>query len=142
MVAPIRFAAKRCNSGWTVRSFLATMYQLGFDFQAVPSSFWLNRSRTGAGWVAKTTFSVRIATAVTTSQGACRAAWATDSRSRHPVGVRALTKLGFAAALQARQRGLKGGDGVEEPVGGRQRDLVDEILRGGEGTPVEGGDPA
>src|SRR5437879_6441609 len=40
------------------------------------------------------------------------------------------------------QRDLKGGDGVEEPVGGRQRDMVDEILRGGDGTPVEGGDPA
>src|SRR5207245_3479290 len=39
------------------------------------------------------------------------------------------------------QCGLKGGDGVEEPVGGRQRDLVDEILRGGDGTPVERGDP-
>jgi hypothetical protein len=35
--------------------------------------------------------------------------------------------------FRPRQRGLKGGDGVEEPVGGRQRDLVDEILRGGEG---------
>src|SRR5258706_16075018 len=40
------------------------------------------------------------------------------------------------------QRGLKGSDGSEEPVGGRQRDMVDEILRGGDGTPVEGGDPA
>jgi len=27
------------GSGWTVRSFLATMYQLGFDFQAVSSDF-------------------------------------------------------------------------------------------------------
>ena len=44
--------------------------------------------------------------------------------------------------FRPRQRGLKGGDGVEEPVGGRQRDLVDEILRSGDGTPVEGGDPA
>ncbi len=34
--APMRFARNRCNSGWTVRSLLATMYQLGFDFQAVP----------------------------------------------------------------------------------------------------------
>jgi len=40
------------------------------------------------------------------------------------------------------QRGLKRSDSGEEPVGGRQRDMVDEILRGGEGTPVEGGDPA
>src|SRR5207302_3270013 len=41
-----------------------------------------------------------------------------------------------------RQRGLKGGDGVEEPVGGWQRDLVHEILRRRDGAPVEGGDPA
>src|SRR5438552_18560587 len=40
------------------------------------------------------------------------------------------------------QRGLKRSDSGEEPVGGRQRDMVDEILRGGDGTPVEGGDPA
>jgi hypothetical protein len=39
------------------------------------------------------------------------------------------------------QRGRKGGDGVEEPVGRRQRDLVDEILRRGDGTPIEGSDP-
>ena len=39
------------------------------------------------------------------------------------------------------QRLLKGGHGVEETVGGRQRDLVDEILRGGDGTPIEGSDP-
>jgi hypothetical protein len=31
VVAHIRCAAKRCNSGWTVRSFLATMYRLGSD---------------------------------------------------------------------------------------------------------------
>jgi len=41
-----------------------------------------------------------------------------------------------------RQRGLKGGDGVEESVSRRQRDLVDEILRGGDCTPVEGGNSA
>src|SRR5260221_9982003 len=35
------------------------------------------------------------------------------------------------------QRGLKRSDGGEEPVGRRQRDMVDEILRGGDGTPVE-----
>jgi NAD(P)-dependent dehydrogenase (short-subunit alcohol dehydrogenase family) len=38
---------------------------------------------------------------VTTSRGACRAARATASRSRLPVGVRALTAPGFAAAFQA-----------------------------------------
>ena len=44
--------------------------------------------------------------------------------------------------FRPRQRGLKRSDSGEEPVGGRQRDMVDEILRGGDGTPVEGGDPA
>jgi len=44
--------------------------------------------------------------------------------------------------FRPRKRGLKGGDGSEEPVGGRQRDLVDEILRSGDGTSVERGDPA
>src|SRR6266481_2232926 len=41
-----------------------------------------------------------------------------------------------------RQCGLKGGDGVEEPVRGRQRNLVDETLRGGDGAPIEGGNSA
>src|SRR5467141_1716846 len=40
------------------------------------------------------------------------------------------------------QRGLKRSDGGEEPVGGWQRDLVNEILRRRDSTPVEGGDPA
>jgi len=44
--------------------------------------------------------------------------------------------------FRPRQRGLKRSDSGEEPIGGRQRDLVDEILRGGDGTPVKGGDPA
>src|SRR6266436_4065381 len=35
---------------------LATMYQVGFDLQAVPSIFWLNRSTVGTPWVAQTTF--------------------------------------------------------------------------------------
>ena len=47
-VAPIRFATKRSNSGWMVRSFVATMYQLGFDLHAVPSPFCVNKSATGA----------------------------------------------------------------------------------------------
>ena len=34
--------------GWTVRSLLATMYQLGFDRQATPGAFRLNRSAAGA----------------------------------------------------------------------------------------------
>src|SRR5216683_498880 len=38
---------------------------------------------------------------LTTSRGACRAPRANVSRSRLPVGVRALTELGFVAALQA-----------------------------------------
>src|SRR6266446_6130794 len=44
--------------------------------------------------------------------------------------------------FRPRQRGPKRSDGGEETVGGRQRDMVDEILRGGDGTPVEGGNPA
>src|SRR5207253_958588 len=43
----MRFATKRSRSGCTVRSFLPTMYQLGFDLHAVPSSFWLKRSASG-----------------------------------------------------------------------------------------------
>jgi hypothetical protein len=30
------------------------MYQLGFERQAVPLSFWLNRSASGTAWVAHT----------------------------------------------------------------------------------------
>src|SRR5216684_3621933 len=56
VVAPIRLATNRSMSGWTVRSFLATMYQLGFDFQAVPATFALNRSASGTHWVAQTSF--------------------------------------------------------------------------------------
>src|SRR6516162_11940409 len=56
VVAPIRFETKRSNSGWIVRSFVATMYQLGFDLQAVPSTFCLNKSAAGAAWVAQTNF--------------------------------------------------------------------------------------
>src|SRR5712691_12219379 len=40
------------------------------------------------------------------------------------------------------QGALKGVEGVEEPVGRWQRDLVNEILRRRDSTPVEGGDPA
>src|SRR5690349_19504383 len=43
--------------------------------------------------------------------------------------------------FRPRQRGLERGDCIEEPVGGRQRDLVHEIFRGGNCTPVKGGDP-
>src|SRR5258708_11696756 len=46
--------------------------------------------------------------------------------------------LGFGPC----QRCPKRSEGSEEPVGGRQRNLVDEILRGGEGSSIEGGDPA
>jgi hypothetical protein len=48
VVAPMRFATKRSNSGWIVRSLVATMYQLGLDLHAVPSTFCLNKSATGA----------------------------------------------------------------------------------------------
>src|SRR5262252_6666653 len=56
VVAPMRLARKRSQSGWIVRSFLAMMYQLGFDFQAVPSAFASNRSGAGTHWVAQTSF--------------------------------------------------------------------------------------
>src|SRR5258705_9046944 len=46
--------------------------------------------------------------------------------------------LGFGPC----QRCPKRSEGIEEPVGRRQRNLVDEILRGGEGSSIEGGDPA
>src|SRR5262249_4710441 len=52
----MRFATKRSSSGWTVRSSVATMYQLGFERHAAPPTFWSNRSATGAAWVAHTTF--------------------------------------------------------------------------------------
>src|SRR5580704_7331216 len=44
--------------------------------------------------------------------------------------------------LRPRQRILEGGNGVEESVGRRQRDLIDESLCRCDGTPIEGGDPA
>src|SRR3984893_18094241 len=44
--------------------------------------------------------------------------------------------------FRPRQRGPEGGDGVQEPVRGRQRNLVDETLRGGDGAPIEGGNSA
>ena len=43
----------RMDSG---RSWLATMYQLGFDFQAVPGAFWLKRSAAGASSEARYAF--------------------------------------------------------------------------------------
>src|SRR5258708_23160988 len=46
--------------------------------------------------------------------------------------------LGFGPC----QRCPKRSEGIEEPVGRRQRNLVDEILRGGEGSSIEGGDSA
>src|SRR5882762_10027879 len=52
----MRFATKRCSSGWTVRSSVAAMYQLGFDRHATPSTFCVKRSGTGTAWVAQTTF--------------------------------------------------------------------------------------
>src|SRR6267142_7235344 len=44
--------------------------------------------------------------------------------------------------FRPRQRGLKRVEGVEEPVGGWQRDLINEILRRRDGAPIEGSDPA
>src|SRR5499427_10773241 len=56
VVAPMRLARKRSQSGCIVRSFLATMYQLGFDLHAVPPAFAANRSGAGTHWVAQTSF--------------------------------------------------------------------------------------
>src|SRR5258708_32054930 len=46
--------------------------------------------------------------------------------------------LGFGPC----ERCPKRSEGIEEPVGRRQRNLVDEILRCGAGSPIEGGAPA
>src|SRR5262249_5251184 len=56
VVAFMRFDTKRCRSGGTVRSWVARTYQLGLAFHAVPSTFWLKRSATGAACVAYTSF--------------------------------------------------------------------------------------
>src|SRR6267378_3872724 len=48
----------------------------------------------------------------------------------------------IAEGLGPCERCPKRSEGIEEPVSRRQRNLVDEILRGGEGLSVEGGDPA
>src|SRR5258708_15998958 len=40
------------------------------------------------------------------------------------------------------QRCPKRSEGIEEPVGRRQLNLVDEILRGGEGSSIAGGHPS
>src|SRR5215467_9566839 len=55
-VAFMRLAKNRSKSGCTVRSFLATMYQLGFVFQAVPPAFASNKSGAGTHCVAQTSF--------------------------------------------------------------------------------------
>src|ERR1700761_2529515 len=52
----MRLAKKRSRSGCTVWSFLPTMYQLGFDFHAVPPAFASNRSGLGTPWVDQTSF--------------------------------------------------------------------------------------
>jgi hypothetical protein len=79
---------------------------------------------------------------VTTSRRACRVPQASVSQRRRRVAVRAPTELGFAAAFRATSARPQRRYAVEQPIGGRERDLVDEILRGGDGTPVEGSDPA
>src|SRR5947209_2526922 len=50
VVAPMRLAKKRSRSGCTVRTFLPSMYQLGFDFQAVPPTFASYKSGLGTPW--------------------------------------------------------------------------------------------
>src|SRR5277367_3707672 len=55
-LAFMRFAAKCSRSGWTVRSLVATMDQLGFVRHAMPPSYFcVNRSAAGAKWVDQTT---------------------------------------------------------------------------------------
>src|SRR5215472_5923385 len=56
VAAFIRFETKCCRSGGTVWSWVARTYQLGLVFHAVPSTFWLKRSATGAACVAYTSF--------------------------------------------------------------------------------------
>src|SRR5215475_4196274 len=56
VVAFMRFDTKRCRSGGTVWSWVARTYQLALAFHAVPSTFWLKRSATGAACVAYTSF--------------------------------------------------------------------------------------
>jgi hypothetical protein len=48
----------------------------------------------------------------------------------------------IAARLQERERQATALAREEEPVGGWQRDLVNEVLGRRDSTPVEGGDPA
>src|ERR1700761_474884 len=54
VVAPIRSATKRSSSGFTVRSWVARIYQLGLDRHATPSASRLNRPASGTAWVAPT----------------------------------------------------------------------------------------
>src|ERR1700744_4935675 len=54
VVAFMRLATKRSNSGLTALSLLATMYQLGLVCQATPSALVLNSSVDGGAAVAQT----------------------------------------------------------------------------------------
>src|SRR4029077_2936167 len=57
VVAFMRVETKRCGSGGTAWSWVVREYQLGLAFHdAVPSTFWLKRSATGAACVAYTSF--------------------------------------------------------------------------------------
>ena len=47
VLALMRFAKKRCRSGWTVSSLLHKTYQLGFDFHATPGACLVKRSAAG-----------------------------------------------------------------------------------------------
>jgi hypothetical protein len=52
----MRSAQNRSRSGFTLRSWLATMNQLGLVFQATPGTCWSNRSAAGGVAVASTRF--------------------------------------------------------------------------------------
>jgi len=79
---------------------------------------------------------------LTTSRGASPALLASCSRGRGFAGVRAPTELGFAAALRAMSARSEGVEGLEEPVCGRQGDVIDESLRRRQSTSIERGNPS
>src|SRR4029077_2340640 len=51
-------------------------------------------------------------------------------------------RLKSLLCFRPRQRRCTRWEAVEEAVGGRQRDVVDEILRGRDRTPIKAGDSA
>src|SRR5262245_8802348 len=56
VMAFILLANLRSRSGWIMRSFAATTYQVGFDFQAAVETLASNSALLVAPWVAKMSF--------------------------------------------------------------------------------------